>query len=70
MTSIEERMARVEACQENLEHRLTSIEEKVDKLLALANFGQGSLWTLLKVAAIGTAFFGVLTWIVMHVRFQ
>lgn len=70
MTSLEERMARVEACQENLERRLGIIEEKLDRVLALANFGKGSLWMLVKVGAIGTLLVGAMAWVVLHVRFQ
>ena len=55
-----ERIAALEVKTQETERRLQNIENKLDKLLEMANIGRGSIWLLLKVAAflaaLGVAF--------------
>ena len=59
---------RLEARQDNTERWLLSIDGKVDQLLALANFGQGSLRTLLKMGVVIVTVVGVAEWALNYFR--
>ena len=67
--TVEERIARLETRQDATEKWLSSIDAKVDHLIALANRGKGAwgmiLWiggSLTGLAAIGAAIAGVFHW--------
>ncbi len=57
-----ERLAKLETRTEEQERRLQNIENKLDRLLEMANLGRGSIWLLLKVAAFVSAIGAAFAW--------
>lgn len=58
-----ERITALEVKNQETERRLQNIENKLDRLLEMANIGRGSIWLLLKVAAFLTVLGAGFAWI-------
>lgn len=61
--TVEERLARLEVRADGNDAWLKSIDEKVDRLIAVTNMGQGALLLLLKVGGVMAAIAAAVAWV-------
>ena len=62
--TVEERIARLETRQDATEKWLSSIDQKVDQLVAAANMGKGAWWLMLRIGGALVVLGGVVGWLV------
>ena len=62
--TIEERIARLETRADATEKWLSSIDQKVDQLVAAANMGKGAWWLMLRIGGALVVLGGVVGWLV------
>lgn len=63
MTTLEERIAKLEARMDGQEEWLKDIDGKLDQLIAVANMGKGAWWAILKVGGTLTVLAGGAAWL-------
>jgi hypothetical protein len=63
-----ERLARVEQKVADMEPWLREIDEKLDRLIAAANMGQGAWWAVLKLGGLLVLTAGAVAWLYDRVR--
>ena len=62
MSTLEERLAVVEARQKSQEEWLRSIDEKLDKVVAAINMGRGAWLAIIRMGAIIVPIAGFFAW--------
>lgn len=63
-----ERLARVEQKVADMEPWLREIDDKLDRLIAAANMGQGAWWAALKLGGLLVLAAGAVAWLYDRVR--